>query len=148
MLQNHLPFAITHDFDQDTWQDLNSSDHLSLVGGKSDPENSKKIETEKSSDILNLQLKNVRDKLELLKVSKESLELLEKNEEINSKIEKIKTQIEVEKGVESELKLHLERNSKLKNIFNSEITLPKLSETDKCSINWDHIFKTIPYSLM
>ena len=78
MLQNHLPFVITHDSDQDSWTDMNKSDSINQIGGQSKVQNVRKDDSEKSADILDLQLKNVRDKLELLKVSKESLELHEK----------------------------------------------------------------------
>ena len=75
MLQNHLPFVITHDSDQCSWTDMNKSDSINQIGGQSKVQNVRKDESEKSADILDLQLKILRDKSELLKVSKESLEL-------------------------------------------------------------------------
>ena len=145
MLQNHLPFVITHDSDQNLWTDMNKSDSINQIGGQSKVQNVRKDESEKSVDILDLQLKNVRDKLELLKVSKESLELHEKNDIIDQKIEKIEGQIEIEKNVEKELESLLDRNSKLKNIFSSDIVLPDLSEKEKGPINWDHVFRSTPH---
>ena len=90
-----------------------------------------------------MELKNSKNKIELLTLNKESLEALDESESIKRKISEINENIEKENKLQKILSDQLAKNLKLKNIFNNDIVIPKLGETEKSKINWDLVFRSI-----
>ena len=144
MLQNQLPFNIPIDSDQDSWTNPSSIVNPLYTNETSELYNISKInEDEKSSEFLSLELKNSKNKIELLTLNKESLEALDESETIKRKISEINENIEKENKLQKILSDQLAKNLKLKNIFNNDIVIPKLGETEKSKINWDLVFRSI-----
>ena len=128
----------------ENWKNASSIINLLYTNETSELCSDSKInEDEKSSEFLSLQIKHSKNEIELLTLNKESLEALDESESIKRKISEINENIEKENKLQKILSDQLAKNLKLKNIFNNDIVIPKLGETEKSKINWDLVFRSI-----